>query len=232
MTVTRGHVVDLDVHLECDDVLRMMGCRKDAQIDPPEQALLDRLILEAGPLLKPRGIYAIHSVDRMTDSELILENCPLIRGPIASFLRPAQRVAAFVVTVGEGVEELALERDFENAPHESAILNAIGSAAVEAAVDTLADIIYFGDALPNEALTPPFCPGHCGLPIDEQISLFAIINPKEIGVRLLSTMATQPIKSVSGLIGIGPSDQVEAHGVPCQWCDVMTCHMQKNHDQA
>ena len=35
------------------------------------------------------------------------------------------------------------------------------------------------------------------------------------------------LKSISGLIGIGPSDLVEAHGVPCQWCDLTTCHMRR-----
>jgi len=54
-----------------------------------------------------------------------------------------------------------------------------------------------------------------------------MVQAKSIGVRLLPTMIMQPIKSVSGLIGIGQSSAVEAHGVPCQWCDLTTCHMRR-----
>ncbi len=106
-------------------------------------------------------------------------------------------------------------------------LDAIGSAAADADADALADAVYWREAGPAEAITPPFSPGYCGLPLDQQISVFAIVNAKEIGVRLLPTMIMQPIKSVSGLIGIGDSQRVEAHGVPCQWCDLTTCHMRR-----
>jgi hypothetical protein len=217
----------LDVRLESGDVLRMMGCRKGAEIRPGHQALVEQLMDETAPMLKARGTYHVYPVSRMTDSELILAGCPPIRGPIAGFLRPAGRVAAFVVTVGEEIELLANERLRSGSKLEGYILDAIGSAAADAAVDALADVIYFEEAKPEEALTPPFSPGYCGLPLDEQISLFAIVNVRSIGVRLLPTMIMQPLKSISGLIGIGNSDEVEAHGVPCQWCDLTTCHMRR-----
>lgn len=227
MSRSAGKVLELDVRFEIDEVLRMMGCGKDARVRPEHRELVERLVDETRDLLHPRGTYAVHAVERMTDHELITSGGPPVRGPIAGFLRPAKRVAAFVVTVGDQLERLSDERLRNGSKLEGYVLNAIGSAAADAAVDALADLIYFEEANPEEALTPPFSPGYCGLSLDEQLSVFAMVNSKEVGVKLLPTMIMQPIKSVSGLIGIGNSDEIEAHGVPCQWCDLTTCIMRR-----
>ncbi len=227
MGESQGHVVSLDVRLEPDEVLRMMGCKSQINVRREHRVLVEDLIQEAQPLLQARGVYSVYPVRNMTDNELVLEGCSPVRGPIAGFLRPAKRVAAFVVTVGDELERLADERMRRGQKLEGYVLNAVGSAAADAAVDSLADTIYFEEADPEEALTPPFSPGYCGLPLEEQISVFAMVCAKKIGVKLLPTMIMQPIKSVSGLIGIGNSDEVEAHGVPCQWCDLTTCVMRR-----
>lgn len=227
MKQSEGHVIELEVRVEADEVLRMMGCGKEAKLRPEHRALVDNLLNESRPLLQPRGTYSIYPVSQMTDTELVLAGCPPIRGLITNFLKPATRVAVFVVTVGDQLEKLADQRLRGGGRLEGYVLNSIGSAAADAAVDALADVIYFEEARPDEALTPPFSPGYCGLSLDEQLSVFAIVDAKPIGVRLLPTMIMQPIKSVSGLIGIGNSSHVEAHGVPCQWCDLTTCHMRR-----
>lgn len=227
MNQAEGHVVELDVRVETDEVLRMMGCGKDARLRPEHRALVENLMEESQPVIQARGTYVVHPVSSMTDNELVLAGCRPIRGPIAGFLKPATRVAAFVVTVGDEIERMADQRLRSGGRLEGYILNSIGSAAADAAVDALADIIYFEDARPEEALTPPFSPGYCGLALEEQISVFAIVDSRAIGVKLLPTMIMKPLKSVSGLIGIGESGKVEAHGVPCQWCDLTTCHMRR-----
>lgn len=227
MMTSQGKAIDLEIRLESSDVLRNMGCRKGASIRPEHRELVERLINETSSMLQPRGTYCVQPVSRMTDSELVLAGQRPIRGPIAGFLRPAVRVAAFVVTVGDKIEQLSTQHMQNGSRLEGFIFNAIGSAAADAAVDALADVIYFEEAAPEEALTPPFSPGYCGLPLDEQISLFAMLNSKAVGVRLLPTMIMQPLKSVSGLIGIGSSDEIESHGVPCEWCDLKNCSMRR-----
>lgn len=203
----------------------MMGCGKDAPAQPGQQGLVERLIAESLLYMRSRGVYAVHDVVQMTDRELVLQGCRAIRGPIAGYLKPARRVATFVLTVGGEIERKAAHHLERGCRLDGYILNAIGSAAADAAVDALADEIYFRHANPNEALTPPFSPGFCGLPIEEQIPLFTMVDAKAIGVRLLPSMKMEPAKSVSGLIGIGDSEEVEAHGVPCQWCDLQTCNL-------
>jgi len=221
------NVVDLKVNLDVRDVLRMMGFGREIPVRGELLDLVDRLVREARGLLKPRGVFAVYDVERMTDDELHLADCPVICGPIAEFLRPARRVAVFVVTVGDAIEQRTEERLRNDAKLEGYAFNAIGSAAADAAVDALANEVYWREAGPDEGITPPFSPGYCGMSLDEQQKIFSIVDGDLIGVRLLPTMIMQPLKSVSGLLGIGQRDAVAEHGVPCQWCDRPECKMRR-----
>jgi cobalamin-dependent methionine synthase I len=163
----------------------------------------------------------------MTPDVLELEGCPEFRGPIASFLRPARRVAVFVATVGGGIEQAADRCYLDGQAAESFVLHAIGSAAAEAACDAMIEYLWAHEINGDEAVTAPFSPGYCGLPLTEQQTLFSILDTREIGVDLLPSMMMRPIKSVSGLAGIGPVGEVEAHGVPCEHCQIDHCRMRR-----
>ncbi len=220
-------ILDLQVSVTPEHVLRMMGCRKGQPVRPEVRDLVDRLLAETRELLVPRGIYTMRRVERMADDELVIEGCPPIRGSIAGFLKPARRVAAFVLTVGPEVEHLATRRMDGGATLEGFALNAIGSAAADLASDALSEEVYWREAGPTEGITPPYSPGYCGMALEEQEKLFSIVDAARIGVRLWPTMIMEPIKSVSGLLGIGDAQEVMSHGVPCQWCDLETCRMRR-----
>jgi cobalamin-dependent methionine synthase I len=163
----------------------------------------------------------------LTSNRLELEDCPAFEGQIAGFLQPARRVAAFVVTIGDEIERMAEQRMEQGATLEGYVLHAIGSAAADAASDAMADHILWNHASPDEAVTPPFSPGYCGLGLDQQKALFCIVKADLIGVELLPMMIMRPVKSVSGLIGIGDQQQIASHGIPCNWCRIDDCKMRR-----
>jgi hypothetical protein len=221
-------VVDLNFPLEPREVVRIMGCGPNRLLREDLQARVNVLIEESRNLIEARGVYVIRDVARMTDAEITLQGCPPLFGPIAGFLKPARRVAVYVVTIGPRLEQRARELMGDGEIADGFILDAIGSAAAELAVDALADHILWTDARPDEAITPPFSPGYCGMAVDEQKTLFAIVDGGRVGVRLWPTMFMEPVKSVSGLLGLGDRDQVDEHGVPCQWCDLDECRMRRS----
>ncbi|MBN1488549.1 MAG: hypothetical protein JXA69_01425 [Phycisphaerae bacterium] len=216
-------VLEFNIEVSVDDVLRLLHCPDDKVIREEAQTLVDCLLTEAESVLQPRGIYTVRPVDRMTDTELTLDGCPTIHGPIAAFLKPATRVAVFVVTVGDAITRLADERLAAGRKLEGRTLSAIGSVAVDAAADAMAETIFWNEASAEEAVTAPFSPGYCGLPLDEQETLLSIVDASVIGVTLLPSMVMEPAKSISGLFGIGDGAAVLEHGVPCQWCNVREC---------
>lgn len=226
---THQHVIDLPIEVDRRAVLRMMGCGLSPR-EPRSAAVIeqvDRQLAQSRRLLKARAAYVIRKVDRMTDTELKLGGCPTFHGPIAGFLKPAMRVAVFVVTVGDALERVAQEAMDAGRTLEGFTLDAVGSAAADAATDALAEHLTWHEAGPDESLTPPFSPGYCGMSIDQQAPLFSIVDGRAVGVELLPTMVMRPIKSVSGLLGIGPAEAVMVHGVPCQWCDLDDCKMRR-----
>jgi len=228
MSNDRQLTTDLDIRLDPAEVLRMMGGAHRRTVQTNIDDLVRRLINETRPLLRPRGTYIIHDIQRMTDTQLCLKNGPTFEGPIAGFLKPASRVAIFIVTIGQRLEEVAEERTGPGAMLNSYVLHAIGSAAVDAAADAMADHLLWHETQPDEATTPPFSPGYCGMPLEQQQPLFTALDADRVGVTLSPTMIMQPVKSISGLIGIGDRTVIDQHGVPCQWCKITDCQMRRD----
>jgi len=63
--------------------------------------------------------------------------------------------------------------------------------------------------------------------LTEQEVLFSLVPADSIGVTLLPSSLMQPLKSVSGLVGIGSRDRIEAAPVPCENCDAERCMMRR-----
>lgn len=225
---TNLHVIPLDVRVDEHEACRCMGCRTNKPLRPDIQNELDQRLAEAHDLIEPKAAYTILDVARMTDTELQLAGAPPFHGPIAGFLKPARRVAVCVVTIGPRLERYAAQLMKGDDVLGGYTLDAIGSAAADLACDALMDHLQLNVVSNDEAITPPFSPGYCGMSVDQQAPLFTIVDGGVIGVRLNASMMMSPVKSVSALIGVGPQEEVVYHGVPCQWCDLEKCHMRRS----
>ncbi|MBP7933111.1 MAG: hypothetical protein KA354_00570 [Phycisphaerae bacterium] len=221
------HVIELKLDLALREVLRMMGGAHQEAVRPELLEMVNRLLEESIPYLRTRGVYGVWNVERLTDRELALKGAGSFHGPIAAFLRPAGRVAVFAVTIGSDLERIANERRLDGKPLEGYILQSIGSSAADAASDAFVDYLWQHEAGPDEGVTPPFSPGFCGISIEQQKTLFSIVDASPIGVRLLPSMMMSPVKSISGLAGIGAASEVIAHGLPCEYCELERCQMRR-----
>lgn len=219
--------VDLKLDLPVREVLRLMVGVHRKPVRPDVLDLANRLLAESVPYLQACGVYLVCNVTRMTDTELELDQGSLFCGAITRFLEPARRVTLFVATIGHTIEQLAGQRWAAGEELEGYTLHAIGSAAADAAADALVEYLWSHETGPGEAMTPLFNPGFCGLPLEGQKTLFSAIDASPIGVTLLPSMMMRPVKSVSGLVGIGWAAEVEAHRVPCEDCELQDCHMRR-----
>ena len=225
--LTDQHIVDLAVRVLPSEVLRMMGRPGRASPDQKYLDLVNRFTSETASLVRPKGVYTIRTVQCMTDQELALEGGPRFHGPVAGFLEPATRIAVSVVTIGPDLERLSRRSMSEGNLLEGFILDAIGSAAVDAAADMMIEFLRRHEMGSQEELTPPFSPGYCGMSVREQESLFEFVDAGAIGVSLTESCFMQPLKSISALIGIGEAQRIVARGSPCQWCDLTQCKMRR-----
>ncbi len=216
----------LDVPLEPEAVLRFLGYPQGAAARPAVIDRVRRAVEEAEGVLRPRGVYALYAVAGMTDATLSLGEGVEFAGEIGSFLRAAGRVAVFVTTVGSEITG-AIESAWGSGDVlRGTSADAVGSFAADRSAEALAGRLS-GNIGPGEALTPVYSPGYCGMDLGQQRLLFRLVDAGAVGVELLPSMLMRPIKSVSGLIGIGPKDEVEALGSPCARCPMMHCRMRR-----
>lgn len=185
--------------------------------------LLDRMLAEAPRLLRPRGVYRIDDVVLLEPRRVVLASGAEFHGAVGSFLRHAQLVATFVVTIGSALERLSRRwlRDGRILP--GTIADAIASEAVEAAAQRLQDDVRAWARARGLEITPRYSPGYCGMHVRQQVPLFATVPAERINVRLTPSCLMLPVKSVSGLIGLGPADRVSPGGYPCETCDHPDC---------
>ncbi len=136
-------------------------------------------------------------------------------------LRKSEAIALFLCTAGPAIsdraEELMRRGDFL----EGYILDLIGSEIVEAAMDKIQDTLERELVLTGLHITNRFSPGYCGWRVAEQQKLFSFFPKDFCGVTLTEHSLMQPIKSVSGIIGIGKDVRRKAYA--CQVCEMAHC---------
>jgi hypothetical protein len=178
-------------------------------------------------LARPRGVYRLLKVATLEAHRLKLEDNATYRGAIGQFLAHVQWVAPFVVTIGSALERLARRRMQAGKLLEGTVIDALASELVENAADQLQQRVREWAHDRDLEITPRYSPGYCGLDMSSQMTLFQQIDAARINVHLTGSHLMLPIKSVSGLIGIGPADRVSPEGYPCSRCSHPDCMMRR-----
>ncbi len=145
---------------------------------------------------------------------------------IARQLRGAKRYAYFVATAGDEFEEYQHRLMATGDMVKVFIADSIGSVIAEKAADRMEEAL--------EALLLPsgwkhtnrFSPGYCGWGVSGQQQLFPMFpDGKPCGVTLSSSSLMTPIKSVSGVIGLGPD--VRKLDYSCGLCGLSQCYKRR-----
>jgi hypothetical protein len=214
----------LPVEPSLAEIVRYCGY-SDRQPPPAEVArAIAETVADATSHLRPRGTYSLYPVIARSARSLSLGTVT-IQGQVARFLEGASRVAAFVVTAGRELSELVAQAGRTD-PLRGWVLDTLGSWTAEAAAEALMRPLALRLA-PDEALTLRYSPGYCGLDLEQQRAVFQLVEADSIGVSLLASCLMQPLKSISGLVGLGPRSAVGSERSPCERCPELGCHMRR-----
>jgi hypothetical protein len=148
-------------------------------------------------------------------------------GAIGQFLGGSQLLVAFIATAGPDVEALASRLMTAGDELPAMIVNAVGAERAEAAEAAVIERVRERIRPIGFAPTLPYSPGYCGMALTEQRKLFGLFAGATAGVVLTSDCLMRPLKSVSGLVGLAPAEQVEAEGSPCDRCELHNCNMRR-----
>jgi hypothetical protein len=104
---------------------------------------------------------------------------------------------------------------------EGYVFDVFGSLIVEEGMDRIQSFLKTKMQEEGLRITNRYSPGYCGWDVSEQKKLFGLLPKKFCGIELTDSCLMRPIKSVSGIIGVGKS--VKFNEYSCNLCDEADC---------
>ncbi len=216
-----------DLSISLSEVLLAMGCDtsfRDSTLENETVALLDQL----STLLRPRFQFFTTNGRLNLEKKLLhIDETTLSVGQIISRqIRQSEQFLFFVATAGSEFEEWQHTSAVKDDMLKSYIADSLGSIIAEKTADMME--LLLEDFLQTEGLkhTNRYSPGYCGWHVSEQHLLFSLFDePNPCGITLTESSLMLPIKSVSGVIGIGKD--VRKLDYTCGMCNYEKCFRRK-----
>lgn len=133
----------------------------------------------------------------------------------------SERVAFFICTAGNSITQKSQSLMFGNDPSLGYVYDVMGSFIVEAAGDKMQKALQEEVAKNGDKTTNRYSPGYCEWSVNDQAKIFSQFPENVCGVNLTSSYLMYPIKSISGIIGIGKN--VHFRDYMCALCSNKDC---------
>lgn len=193
---------------------------------------LQEVIAEAYLWVNPKVCFAIFDQIELFSDKLQISNLLFdCKRKIAFQLSNAEKIAVFVCTIGDGFayeyNKYKQTGDFLK----NYYVDSVGSISVEKAMDIFQQQFADEMNLQGYGISNRYSPGYCGWSVGEQQKLFSLLPDKPCEVTLTESSLMHPIKSISGIIGIGTNVRQAAHA--CHICEMTHClygQRKRNHE--
>lgn len=196
------------------DVYEQMGYH-DAQPDKATQQETAMILKEVSQWLRPRFSYFV--VNKQPDFEM--------GNIILRQLRGSEAFALFICTSGLEFEAYQQRLKEQGDMVRVFIADALGSVIAEKCADQMEKALQESIDKLGWMHTNRFSPGYCGWHVSQQQLLFPLFQGHTCGVKLTESSLMIPIKSVSGIIGLG--EKVRKLEYTCGLCDFKQCYKRK-----
>jgi hypothetical protein len=187
-------------------------------------SLIDEVLTESAAISNIKAQYSVFNdveLDDMTKYLRIKNTYFHIKNIVFSQLRKTDSVAIFLCTAGAEIgirsKEAMQKRDFLT----GYIYDIVGSEIVEAAADIMQEELEKSMLDSGMKITNRYSPGYCSWDVSEQHKLFDLIPENFCSINLTQSALMDPVKSISGIIGIGK--MVKYNQYTCGMCDSVDC---------
>ena len=143
-------------------------------------------------------------------------------------IKKSDSVALFLCTAGAELGQRSREAMRDRDLLKGYIYDVVGSEIVEAAADLMQADLERNMLKIGKKITNRYSPGYCGWDVAEQHNLFELLPENFCNVKLTSSALMDPVKSVSGIIGIG--ENVNFNPYTCRMCNMKDCVYRKVRD--
>lgn len=203
-----------DLGISLSELYEQMGYEQAV----PDEATVketDIIIAEAKGFLRPRFSFFVQR--ELPDFA--------IGKIIERQLKGAEAYAFFICTAGVEYEAYQERLKKDGDMVRVFIADALGSVIAEKAADQMELSLQENIDKLGWHHTNRFSPGYCGWHVSQQQLLFPLFKGETCGVKLTESSLMLPIKSVSGIIGLGPN--VRHLDYTCGLCDFKQCYKRK-----
>jgi len=210
------------ITVDPDDVLSLLGSSSNKD-DIHTIDIITKYTGESIRICSPRGGFARFKAEK-TDSieEIEIEGTRFRTGRIIrNMLNGAEEYAFFAVTAGPEPETLSKTLMNEGQFLEGYIVDLIATGIVESVADQVQEVIESIVRKDGLKITNRYSPGYCNWDVSEQQKLFGLLPAECFGITLSESSLMHPIKSISGIIGIGKN--VKYRDYYCEHCSMKKC---------
>lgn len=141
-------------------------------------------------------------------------------------LRDCEYLAIFLATAGREISRRITEANRIKDYMRAYLYDAVGSEIVEFAGDYIQDQLEAEVNALGYGITNRYSPGYCGWNVAEQHNLFTFLPEGFCGITLTDSAFMLPLKSLSGIIGLGRRVVKKASG--CAICTLKSCYKRKS----
>jgi len=197
---------------------------KEGELHEPVSEIIRNILEEAKEMCDIRAEYNILPVLDFNDSEKsigIKDQVFSVNNIVFGQLKKSESIAVFLSTAGDEIGTRSRNAMREGDLLKGYIYDVVGSEIVEAAADIMQNNLETEMAAEGKRITNRYSPGYCGWDVTEQHKLFRLMPDNFCGIRLTSAALMDPVKSLSGFIGIG--NNVKRLHYTCSVCDMKDC---------
>jgi cobalamin-dependent methionine synthase I len=212
-----------DLHLKRSEIETVLGYKEDDDRLIVSD-IIDELLNEAKNITDIKAQYSIfNNLKFQTESKTVSINKINfgVEKIVYNQLKKSESIAVFLCTAGPEIgirsRYLMLEKDFLK----GYIYDIIGSEIAEAAADLMQSDMEKNMREAGYKITNRYSPGYCGWNVADQHKLFQLIPENFCGINLTDSALMDPVKSISGFIGIGKD--VKNNPYTCRMCSQDDC---------
>jgi hypothetical protein len=216
-----------DMDLTVSQIESIIGYTEDGNREIVTN-LIEEILEESQEICNIKAQYSIYS-DVQFDSEtksVEIGNLNFhIKKIIFGQIKKSDSLAIFLCTAGKEPGLRSRKAMQERDLLKGYIYDVVGSLIVEAAADLMQERLKITMAAAGNKITNRYSPGYCGWDVAEQHKLFQLFPDNYCGIRLTESALMDPVKSVSGIIGIG--ENVKMNPDTCSLCELTDCIYRK-----
>lgn len=225
MQHSNHHLTFSDLSIAPEEVYEAMGYGAETPGEDIRE-IVEEVLEHVASFMIGRFMYFVTNGTLDKTTLQISQNTLNIGSIISRQLKGSEAFVLFAATAGQEFEEWMEKVKGCDDMVLQFIADSLGSCLAEKVADCMERYLATEIAPDGLKHTNRFSPGYCDWHVSEQQKLFSLFpTPSPCGIRLTESSLMIPIKSVSGIIGIGAS--VKKIEYSCGICTFERCYKKK-----